>query len=354
MKLLNTYLFAIGLSLPLFSGVASAGSLLRISCTGQDIGAEVTVNDKFKGECPIEVQVNEGTINVKVLKTVDASHEAAFEQEIRIGDGVVKNVNAVLTPRLISAAGKKQMDDRQRTFRAKLARGEACEACPEMVLIPAGNFQMGSNEDSDEKPIHNVSIKSFALGKTEVTQGLWTAIMGSNPSEFSQCGPNCPVEQVSWDDIQQFLQKLNALSGMRFRLPSEAEWEYAARSGSTGKYSYGDDAGQLGQYAWYSNNSGSQTHRQTHPVAQKQPNAFGLYDMHGNVWERVEDWYHDNYNGAPTDGSAWVSGGEQKFRVFRGGSYFVNPDYLRSAYRAGDTPDFRNHSAGFRLARTLP
>ena len=177
-------------------------------------------------------------------------------------------------------------------------------------------------------------------------------MMGSNPSRFSSCGENCPVEQVSWDDIQQYIQKLNQRTGQRYRLPSEAEWEYAARAGSTGKWSYGSDASQLADYAWYSANSAS-SKSLTHGVGQKKPNLFGLYDIHGNVWEWTQDYYHDSYSGAPTDGNAWESGGDQKVRVLRGGSWGSFPAGLRSANRGRGTPDDRNDGYGFRLARTL-
>ncbi len=230
-----------------------------------------------------------------------------------------------------------------------------CADCPEMVVIPAGSFTMGSNDYDNETPPHPVNIKSFALGKFEVTQGQWKAVMGTffssgNPSHFEDCGDTCPVENLSWDVIQQYIQKLNARSGQQYRLPSEAEWEYAARAESTGKWSFGDDESQLGQYAWYDKNSD----RKTHPVGQKKPNAYGLYDMHGNVWEWVQDWYNDNYRGAPTDGSAWESVGEQKLRVLRGGSWDYGPASLRSARRVGFPPAYRYFDfLGFRLARTL-
>jgi formylglycine-generating enzyme required for sulfatase activity len=212
-----------------------------------------------------------------------------------------------------------------------------CADCPEMVVIPAGSFQMGSNDGyADEKPVHSVTLKSFALGKYEVTQGQWKAVMGSNPSKFSSCGDTCSVEQVSWEDIQQYIQKLNTKSGQQYRLPSESEWEYAARAGSTGKWSFGSDEGQTGQNAWYSANSNSSTQK----VGQKKPNAFGLYDMYGNVWEWVQDYYHDSYSGVPTDGSPWESGGEQKYRVLRGGGWIDGPAGLRSANRSKSTPGF--------------
>lgn len=224
-----------------------------------------------------------------------------------------------------------------------------CAECPELVVVPAGSFQMGSNDgDSDEKPVHNINIKSFALGKYEVTQRQWKAVMGNNPSKFNNCEDSCPVEQVSWDDIQQFIQKLNVKSGRDYRLPSEAEWEYAVRGGSD-KWSHGSDDGQLGQHAWFTVNSGSITH----PVGQKQANSFGLYDMHGNVWEWVQDCWHSSYSGAPFDGGAWISGCSGNERVLRGGGWYSNAAVLRSANRSGNPPGIRSVSNGFRLAKTL-
>ena len=160
----------------------------------------------------------------------------------------------------------------------------------EFMLIPAGTFMMGSEKGyADEKPQHRVTIsRPFYLGKYEVTQAQWEAVMGNNPSRFD--GRNNPVEQVSWEDVRVFIARLNAHEGhTRYRLPTEAEWEYAARAGSTSAYSFGDDAARLGQYAWYGDNSG----KTTHPVGQKLPNAWGLHDMHGNVWEWVQGWYGD-------------------------------------------------------------
>jgi formylglycine-generating enzyme required for sulfatase activity len=199
------------------------------------------------------------------------------------------------------------------------------------------------------KPPHRVNIQSFALGKFEVTQGQWKAVMGNNPSHFKECGDNCPVEQVSWNDIQEYIQKLNQRSGKTYRLASEAEWEYAARAGSTGKWSFGDSESQLGEHAWYSANSGFETQR----VGQKRPNAFGLYDMHGNVREWVQDCWHGNYSGAPTDGSAWTTNCTEDPRVLRGGSWISVPAYLRSADRFRYAPGNRLYDVGFRLARTV-
>ena len=223
-----------------------------------------------------------------------------------------------------------------------------CADCPEMVVLPAGSFEMGSNENADERPLHRVNVPSFLIGKTEVTQGQWRAVMGSNPSSFGSCGDDCPVERVSWDDAQDFAKRLSQKTGRQYRLPSEVEWEYAARAGSGSKWSFGDSE-YPGDYAWFSANNQGKTQR----VAQKRPNAFGLFDMHGNVWEWVQDCWHDNYSGAPTDGSAWTTGCSSSSRVLRGGSWGYDPAGLRSAIRSRNAPDLRGSVNGLRLARTL-
>ncbi|GCA90637.1 formylglycine-generating enzyme family protein [Microcystis aeruginosa] len=203
----------------------------------------------------------------------------------------------------------------------------------EMVNLPAGEFLMGSpDSDSDardwEKPQHQVKVNSFAIGKYPVTQAQYQAVMGTNPSYFPN-NPQNPVEKVSWDDAQAFCQKLSQITGKTYRLPTEAEWEYACRAGTTTRFYFGDDANQLGDYAWYDGNS-----QQTiHPVGQKKPNAWGLYDMSGNVWEWCEDNSAYNYIGAPTDGSAWLTD-EHDYPRLRGGSWYFSPDSCRSAYRA--------------------
>ena len=222
-----------------------------------------------------------------------------------------------------------------------------CAECPEMVVVPAGSFTMGSNKGGDESPSHSVTIaKAFALGKIEITQGQWKAVMGSNPSNFKNCGDNCPLEKVNWDEAKEFIQKLNAKTGKQYRLPSEAEWEYTCRAGGQNEYCGSDDVDSI---AWYGRKAGDTTQ----PSARKQVNAFGLYDMSGNVWEWIEDNYHANYNGAPTDGSVW-QGGDSAKRVLRGGSWLNIPDNSRFAFRGSAVPAVRGYDVGFRVARTLP
>jgi formylglycine-generating enzyme required for sulfatase activity len=233
----------------------------------------------------------------------------------------------------------------------------------EMVSLPAGEFLMGSpDSDSDakswEKPQHQVKVNSFAIGKYPVTQAQYEAVMGTNPSHFEnnswfKNNPQNLVENVSWNDAQAFCQKLSQITGKTYRLPTEAEWEYACRAGTTTRYYFGDDDNQLGNYAWYSGNSD----RTTHPVGQKKPNGWGLYDMSGNVWEWCEDDCHNNYIGAPTDGSAWITNYQRAnpFKIVRGGSWETLSRYCRSANRHDDYTRMIGHFGyGFRVACVSP
>jgi formylglycine-generating enzyme required for sulfatase activity len=218
-----------------------------------------------------------------------------------------------------------------------------------MVGLPAGQFLMGSPDSdpyaqSDEKPQHQVKINSFAIGKYPITQAQYQAVMGTNRSHFSN-NPQNPVEKVSWDDAQAFCQKLSQITGKTYRLPTEAEWEYACRAGTTTRYYFGDNDNQLGDYAWYDGNSGGKTH----PVGQKKPNGWGLYDMSGNVWEWCEDDWHDSYIGAPNDGSAWLDNDNrsQSVKCPRGGSWYDSPDFCRSAVRYYDSRRINGYNGNF-------
>lgn len=222
------------------------------------------------------------------------------------------------------------------------------EGLPELLWLPGGSFRMGSNEYSSEQPIHTVNVQPFALGKYPVTQAQWRKVMGNNPSHFTGDDSH-PVENVSWNGAQAFIQKLNGLTGHTYRLPSEAEWEYACRAGSTGKWCFGDDESLLREYAWYDANSGSSTQ----PVGRKKPNAWGLCDMHGNVWEWCEDTWHSDYKGALDDGRAWV-GGDGVARVLRGGCWDFKASNARAGSRVKISPVSHFYSFGFRVARTAP
>ena len=236
----------------------------------------------------------------------------------------------------------------------------------ELVYIPPGSFMMGSeNGGGDEKPVHRVTIRDgFYMGKYEVTQAQWQAVMGNNPSYFR--GDNLPVEQITSEDAQKFIGRLNAASdGFIYRMPSEAEWEYAARAGATTDYFWGDDKTQACQYANVADLVGKAKHSdflpvtcsdgyaETSPVGSFRPNAFGLYDMTGNVFERCEDVYHSSYSGAPSDGSAWLTAEGGTSRVLRGGAWFNAPIVL--SFRSITSPELKSNVTGLRVAaRSAP
>ena len=213
-----------------------------------------------------------------------------------------------------------------------------------MVYVPGGTFTMGATSEqgsdawNDEKPTHSVMLSSYYIGQTEVTQALWTAVMGSNPSEFR--GDRRPVERVSWNDCQTFISRLNAKTGKNFRMPTEAEWEYAARGGHSGgsKYAGSDN---INNVAWYYDNSG----RETHNVATKSPNGLGIYDMSGNVWEWCQDWY-GNYSSSSQTNPKGPSSGVG--RVNRGGGWGHNARLCRVSNRDNDAPS-RLNCLGLRL-----
>ena len=221
-----------------------------------------------------------------------------------------------------------------------------------LVPIPAGEFQMGSPESETYRlsveTQHRVRItKPFYLSAYEVTQEQYEQVMGNNPSLVDK-GANKPVDSVFWHDAVAFCRKLSEHEGEEYRLPTEAEWEYACRAGTSTAYSFGDNESQLGQYAWYAENSADTTHA----VGQKLPNAWGLYDMHGNVWEWCQDWIGPYSNERQKEVSDPVGPASGEFRVLRGGSFTHLPMSGRSAYRSSNLPDSRYVTNGFRLART--
>lgn len=213
-----------------------------------------------------------------------------------------------------------------------------------MVKVEGGTLSMGSTEgERDERPVHQVRLSDFCIGKYEVTQEEWKAVMGANPSISN--GENKPVEMVSWNDCQEFIKKLNDLTGMQFRLPTEAEWEYAARGGNKSQgYKY-SGSNAIGDVAWYEDNS----NRDTHPVGTKAPNELGIYDMSGNVWEWCSDWYsHGYYSSSPVNNPTGPTTGS--YRVDRGGSWLDDADYCRIANRISGNPGGCYNDLGFRLA----
>lgn len=223
-----------------------------------------------------------------------------------------------------------------------------CKGCPEMVVIPSGDYYMGvGGVRSASRFTHFVKIQSpFALSRTEVTQGQWRAIMGNNPSINSRCGDSCPVENVNWPDVQEFIKKLNAVTGKQYRLPSEAEWEYACREGKQEKFCGSEDADGI---AWYEGNSDDAIH----PVATKQANVWGIYDMSGNVLEWVADSWHKHAKHAPNDGSVYKGeDDDDSYHVVRGGAFNDAWRNVDSTTRNYSETDFRGGNIGFRLAKS--
>ncbi|MEM8899400.1 MAG: SUMF1/EgtB/PvdO family nonheme iron enzyme [Bacteroidota bacterium] len=223
----------------------------------------------------------------------------------------------------------------------------------EMMKVEGGNFMMGGYGNYDGKPIHQVSLEDFHIGKYPVTQAQWEKVMGENPSRFTG-DLQRPVEQVSWEECQKFIEKLNQQTGMKFRLPSEAEWEYAARGGKLSKgYTYAG-SNQLEEVGWFWENSGDKklsgkwaldkvirNNGKAHPVGRKDPNELGLYDMSGNIWEWCKDDWHSDYKKAPNNGSAWIDQPRGQYRVARGGSWDYGVGYCRVAFRLAYLPAYR-------------
>jgi formylglycine-generating enzyme required for sulfatase activity len=268
---------------------------------------------------------------------ISAVHETSLAEE---NDGE----EVIVRPE--EFANEKAVKKRKLSIRSKVqsirddlyADGERVTSI-EFCYIPAGTFRMGRFGN-----FHRVTInKSFYLGKYPITQEQWEAVMGDNPSDFKEEG--YPVEQVSWDDCQEFIERLNQQTGQtKYRLPTEAEWEYACRAGSATAYSFGDEKKRLNEYSWYYGNSGGRSH----PVGQKLSNPWGLHDMHGGVWEWCKDWYAPYPRWKAIDPEGPSSGSD---RVLRGGSWFDGPRRCRSAFRSYFSPDFRCNFFGFRLAR---
>jgi formylglycine-generating enzyme required for sulfatase activity len=238
----------------------------------------------------------------------------------------------------------------QRARKQQNAPPPAPKAPPavEVVEIPAGSFTMGSTVEPDEAPVRRVTISApFSIGKFEITQAQWKAVMGTNPSQF--VGDDLPVERVTWVEAREFVKRLSALSGKTWRLPTEAEWEYAARAGEPGMWSHGDDEDGLTRFSWFDENA----RQRTHAVGTRKPNAWGLFDVHGNVWEWCEDWYGDAaYKGGDAVDPRGPGAGSQ--RVLRGGSYGSIASGCRSANRYSFDPDERFVASGLRVVLEHP
>ena len=289
-------------------------------------GKQVGTTPLFLSNCLI------GEYNIKITKWGYSD----YTQTVTISEGKTENAMINL---------EKGFSNGVRIFKVK-------DVAFEMIPVEGGTFQMGATSEqgnaasSDEVPVHSVTLSEYYIGKTEVTQAMWKAVMGKNPSHFK--GDSLPVESVSWEDCQVFIEKLNKVTGANFRLPTEAEWEYAARGGNKSQgYKY-SGSNTVGDVAWYYYNSGSKTHA----VGTKQANELGIYDMSGNVWEWCSDWYSSSYySSSPQTNPIGPSTGSN--RVNRGGSWGGGARICRVAYRGLSNSDYRNDYLGFRLASSL-
>ena len=330
------------------TGWADKGILKIVTEPGE---AKIYINGKPKGTSSYKagqifsIQLDEGEYNVEAIKSSGAMEVFGVNNDVFIADDVMQTITLELNEERLSER-----------FRKELAVKYANDMpLPNMIDIPAGSFRMGCvtgvDCQEDEKPVHHVTIDAFQMSATEVTFEEWDACVadaGCNhyPKDEGWGRGNRPVVNVSWDDVQEYLSWLKGKTGVAYRLPSEAEWEYAARAGSSTVYSWGN---QIGKNNANCAGCGSQwDEKQTAPVASFKPNAFGLYDMHGNVWEWTQDCWNNSYNNAASNGRA-NRAGQCSQRVFRGGSWINYPQYLR--YRTHDSRGNHGRGVGFRLSR---
>ena len=315
----------------------------NLSVNFKPFGSDVYVDGVKVGQSPrVFNGVLVGNHNVEISK----SGYVSSRQTVTISEGQTAGISGSLTSSTSSSSANTLSSSGSSLSGNALTIPVKNGINIEMVKVEAGSFNMGATPEMEnpydsEKPVHRVTLtNNYYIGKYEVTQALWQAVMGSNPSYFK--GDDLPVEQVSWNDCQDFISKLNAMTGKRFRLPSEAEWEYAARGGNKNHgYQY-SGSNILGDVAWYYGNSGPKTHA----VGTKQPNELGIYDMTGNVWEWCQDWF-GSYSSSPQTNPTGAASGS--IRVCRGGSWNYSAGLCRTSYRANNSPDDRFSYLGLRL-----
>lgn len=270
---------------------------------------------------------------------------------IAILELLVNNENGNTSPTSLTQAKRRELAEYERSERARLLKSYSPQELEfsvagvtfVMLKVDGGSFSMGNPQggDTDERPTHMVNLSTYYIGQTEVTQRLWEAVMGKNPSQIK--GANHPVENVSWQDCQEFISRLNSKTGKNFRLPTEAEWEFAARGGTKSVNYVYSGANNLFSVAWFISNT-DKTHS---VVGKKSPNELGIYDMSGNVWEWCEDWYGDYSSLNQTDPKGSSS---SKYRVFRGGAWDKKEDLCRVTNRDATKPDWRQNNLGLRIA----
>lgn len=308
--------------------VPATGTLL-IATKTYSPNAKIHVDGEYLGLAPSEITLGVG------------KHKIAISAGDRTTGTVVVNVVKGTNPAVQLKLNASRKEGR------KIVDVNGVEF--ELVKIPAGEFLMGSNNgEENEMPVHSVEVETFYLMNTEVTQEQWISVMGSNPSHFDRCGLRCPIESVNWSDVKEFVHRLNRLTQLKFRLPSESEWEYAARANSTTTYSWGDNAPCALAHFGYSSRQCKRSFMPK-PVASYIKNSFGLFDMHGNVWEWTQDCWSNSYVNALSKGRARRYG-DCTARVLRGGSWFDNSSYITASYRYRYGTADSDTNIGFRLA----
>jgi len=330
---------------------ADKGQVEIISTPGD---AKIYINGKRKGSTPSEVgqsfviELNEGEYTIEAVIPSTGQFEKYAKKEIFVAEDTLQPVSLKLAKRPSS------------NFRKDLKRKHPNPIEPEMVSIQGGSFRMGcvsGSKDcsSDEKPVHTVTVGSFLMSKYEVTFNEWDACVAAGgcshyPVDNKSSRGQRAVNKVSWDDVQQYIKWLNQETGKRYRLPTEAEWEFAARAGTKTVYSWGKSKSSAGKYTWYDKNAYDVGDKYAHRVGAKKANPWGLYDMHGNVWEWVQDWYDKKaYSNSAKNNPQGPSSG--RYRVLRGGSWYYGAGNLLSAFRYYYSPDYRYDVLGFRLMR---
>ena len=323
----------------------------NLSVNYKPFGADVYVDGKKLGQSP---RVFNGLLVGNHLVEVRKDGYATDRKTVTISEGQTASITGTLVSNAVASSssntlgyssGSSSMASGSNTISIPVKNGISID----MVKVEAGTFMMGATSEmkdpyDDEKPVHQVTLTNdYYMGKYEVSQALWEAVMGSNPSEYK--GDNLPVEMVSWNDCQEFISKLNSMTGRKFRLPTEAEWEYAARGGKKSRSYQYSGSSNISDVAWYDGNSGSKTH----PVGTKQANELGIYDMSGNVWEWCHDWYSSYSSLSQMNPIGAISGA---CRVRRGGSWDNSVWYSRSSSRSYDTSDYSRINLGLRLALT--
>ena len=336
-------------------GVAMSEPLLliraQVSFKENDFdGAKANLEGYMRLAQPGSSNYSAALVLLEQLEARAASQQATMEPQAVVQKCVVESEPQVSRQKYQRKSQKWQLNKKKPKMKFAASQNKKGKAVntliqanvlPAMVSIPSGDFQMGGNKHYSEKPVRSVKVDAFKMADSETTQALWQAVMGENPSYFR--GSNRPVENVSWDDIQDFLSRLNSATGQQYRLPTEAEWEYAARAGTTTEYHWGDQPSKRKA------NYNVSDKQETKLVKSYEPNAFGLYDVHGNVWEWVQDCYQGNYIDAFSNSRAREVC-DTKPRVLRGGAWSYDAQGIRSASRNRNWREYRSVDFGFRLA----